>query len=101
EEKLLPQANLELIQRIPDTATPYPMNTLSPRLCMEQNLYWQRHWSDPVEAGALFHQVVAQMEEPKKHDLAIEEFMARPDLTLALKTKVRDWILEVLGRDDL
>jgi len=101
EEKLLPQANLELIQRIPDTATPNPMTSLSPRLCMEQNLNWQSHWSDPVEAGALFHQVVAQLEEPKKHDLAIEEFMARPDLTLALKTKVRGWILEVLGRDDL
>nr|MBM3931823.1 hypothetical protein [Sphingomonadales bacterium] len=101
EERLLPQPNTNPTQRIPDTAIPNPMTTLSPRLCMEQNLNWQSHWSDPVEAGALFHQVVAQFEEPKKHTLAIEEFMARPDLTLTLKEKVRGWILEVLGRDDL
>jgi hypothetical protein len=68
---------------------------------MDQNLNWQSPWSDPVEAGALFHQVVAQLEEPKQHALAIEEFIARPDLPLSLKQKVKVWILEVLERNDL
>lgn len=61
----------------------------------------QRQWADPLEAGSLFHHVVARFDRDRNKTLATEELMARQDLPLALREKVRDWALEVVQRDDL
>ncbi len=93
--------NIENKHNIALTATYTPLATLAPRICMEQNLNWQSQWSDPVEAGNLFHQFVAQLEGSTSVDAAMNDFMAREDLKLDLKEKVRDWTLEVVHRDEL
>lgn len=84
------------------TLNPVPLAPNTPGTCIEQNLNWrQRQWADPLEAGSLFHHVVSRFDRDRNKTLATEELMARQDLPLALREKVRDWALEVVQRDDL
>lgn len=80
----------------------FPIPTLSPETCLSQNLNWlSQQWSGSVEAGSLFHEFVARLDHEFTVALATEELMRRQDLPLALREKVRDWILEVVQRHEL
>jgi len=79
-----------------------PKADLAPGTCMTQNLKWESYpWSDPVEAGSLFHETVARVDHGFTMAQATRELMDREDLPLAMREKVKDWVLHVVQRDDL
>jgi hypothetical protein len=81
---------------------PIPLAGLSPGTCMAQNLNWQRHqWYEPVEAGSIFHETMARVKREFTVAEATGELMARQDLPLAMRERVRDWVLEVVQRNEL
>lgn len=81
--------------------SPIQGTPIAPADCMKNNLHWQSQWSDPVEAGRLFHDMIAMLDRPQALDAILEGLRSRQDLPWALRDKVRDWILELIQRENL